>query len=49
MSKKLGQVYRICSDVVHAATLRRTSFGLTITIKEGVVEVVEGVTLVGPR
>ena len=32
-----------CSD------LRRTFFGLTITKKEGVVEVVEGVTLVGSQ
>ena len=34
-------------DVLHAPTLRWTFFGLTITKKEGVVEVVEGVTLVG--
>ena len=45
--KKWGLVYRICSDVLHAPTLRWTFFGLTITKKEGVVEVVEGVTLVG--
>ena len=47
--KKWGQVYRIYSEVLHALTLRRTFFGLTITKKKGVVEVVEGVTLVGPR
>ena len=46
--KKWGWVYRICSDVLHALTLRRTFFGLTITKNEGVVEVVERVTLVGP-
>ena len=45
--KKWGLVYRICSDVLYAPTLRWTFFGLTITKKEGVVEVVEGVTLVG--
>ena len=45
--KKWGLVYRICSDVLHAPTLRWTFFGLTVTKKEGVVEVVEGVTLVG--
>ena len=39
---------QICSDVLHAPTLRRTFFGLTITKKERVVEIVEGVTLEGP-
>ena len=47
--KNGGYVYRNCSDVLHAPTLRRTFFGLTITKEEGVVEVVEGVTLVGPQ
>ena len=36
------------SHVLHAPTLRRTFFGLAIT-KKGAVEVVEGVTLVGPQ
>ena len=49
MTEKWGLVYRICSNVFHAPTLRRTFFGLTITKKEGLVEVVEGVTLEGSQ
>ena len=45
VGKKWGSVYRICSHVLHAPTLWRTFFGLAITKKEGVVEIVEGVTL----
>ena len=45
--KKWGYVHRIC-HILHVLTLWRTFFGLTIT-KKGVVEVVEGVTLVGPQ
>ena len=33
-----------CTDAI-----RRTFFGITITKKEGVVEVAEGVILVGPQ
>ena len=53
MSEKMGvglqdrEVYS--SHVLHAPTLGRTFFGLTITKKERVIEVVEGVTLVGPQ
>ena len=49
---KNGSTYRymICSHVyLHAPMLRWTFFALTITKKEGVVEVVERVTLVGPQ
>ena len=45
--EKWAKVYSICFHVLHAPMLRRTFFGLTITKKE-VLEVVEGVTLVGP-
>ena len=34
---------------LHAPSPLRTFFGLTITKKEGVVEVVEGITLVGSQ
>ena len=36
----------IYSHVLRASTLRRTFFGLTITKKEGIAELVERVTLV---
>ena len=50
MAEKMGvDLYRIYSHVLYATTLRRTFFGPTITKKEGVVTVVEGVTLVGPQ
>ena len=39
----------IYSEVLHAPTLRWTFFWSYDYEKEGVVEVVEGVTLVGPR
>ena len=49
--KKWGKVYRICSKVLHAPTADATAdvLGSYDYEKEGVVEVVEGVTLVGPR
>ena len=48
--KKWGYVYRICSHILHVPTLWWTFFGLTITKKKTrVIEVVQGVTLVGPQ
>ena len=46
---KMGICLQDCSHVLHAPTLRLTFFGLMITKKEGVVEVLGGVTLVGPE
>ena len=47
--KNRGRFTGFSPTFLHAPTLRRTFFGLTIKKKEGVVEVVEGVTLVGPQ
>ena len=44
VKKKWGRLTRFAPTFyLHAPTLRRTCFGLTITKKEAVVEVVEGV------
>ena len=40
-------VCRVCSHVLHAPTLWLTFFGLTITKKEEVVDIVQGVAMVG--
>ena len=45
--RKNGGRFTGFAPTFYAPTLRRMFFGLTITKKEGVVEVVEGVTLVG--